>query len=214
MFLSLLFYEIIPFSERNDNILKENSNAVTYEVSGSIGQYYDGKCHQTDPSHIIDSAERKTDWCSNYNKTKDDIPWYDVSIKGKSMSLTGYAIRSGCCYYGCCCDDGKYIQSCCCWLYSWSLQGSNDNKTWVDLHHVEKDDKFYDCANRVFEIKKTEPYKYVRLTQTEPWPGCIFCMCINKIELYGQAVDESLASFDSEDDSVSIIGKVSKGNEY
>ena len=213
MFL-LLLYQIIPFPERNDNLLSKYSNDVSVSVSGTIGQYYQGKCHQTVPEHIIDNIERKTDWCSNINKTKTDFPWYTLSLKGKSMRINGYSIRSGCCYYGCCCvDDDKRVYGCCCDLYSWSLEGSHDNRTWVTLHKVEADREFYDCRNRTYEIKPTEYYEYVRIIQNEPWPGCDLCMCINKLELYGVALDGHFIDSDENEDSISIIGKIKHNTE-
>jgi hypothetical protein len=67
-----LFYTIVPFPERNDNILKQHSNDISVSVSGSIGQGYDGKCNPTIPEQVTDPIERKTDLCSNINKSKID----------------------------------------------------------------------------------------------------------------------------------------------
>ena len=208
--LSLLLYEILPFPERNDNILVKYAEDLKIGVSGTIGQYYEGKCHQTHPEHIVDTETRKTDWCSNINSTKTDYPWYTLALKGKTMRIAGYSIRAGCCYYGCCCvDDNHKIYGCCCDLYSWSFQVSNDNRTWKTLHKVEKDRKFYDCQNRSFDINSNEYYEYVRIIQDEPWPGCQYCMCINKIEIYGTVEDNGLFNDgEDNDDAISIIGKV------
>ena len=61
------------------------------------------------------------------------------------MRVKRYSVRNGCCRYSCCCtEDGKIVDyGCCCTLYSYSLQASNDNKTWKVLHRVEKDKSFY-----------------------------------------------------------------------
>jgi hypothetical protein len=208
MFCSL-FYPIVPFLERNDNILKQHSLDVHVSISGLIGQWYNGKCNPTIPEHVTDSIERKTDWCSNINKSKTDYPWLSFNLHGKSISLTGYSLRMGCCYYrGCCLDDNSYID--CCLLYSWSLQGSHDNTTWTDLHKIEKDLDFYYCQNRIYETK-SESYEYIRLLQTEVPSWCPFCICLNKLELYGSASAISSSPFSSDnDDSISIIGKLSK----
>ena len=211
---SLLFYEIIPFHERKDNILKSNFDDVVVTASGSIGQYYNDSCHQTNPIHAIDDQFRKIDWCSNMNKTNTDYPWLVVSLKSKKMVLTGYAIRSGCCYYDCCCtENGKRI-FCCCDLYSWSLQGSNDNVTWVTIHKVEADKKFYDCANRYYDIvNHNRAFKYIRLIQDQPWPGCNYCICINKMELYGHT-DSMVMDTEDDNEDVSIIGKIKYDVDY
>lgn len=212
MIFSILL-QIIPFKERSDNIFSQNEGLVEVDASGSIGQFYNGSCHMTDPNHMVDSTTRKTDWCSNIAKNKKDMPWLMTTIKDKTMKLTGYGIRSGCCYYGCCCEDDRDTY-CCCWIYSWALQGSNDNITWKNLHVVEKDNKFYSCINRVYDITINEFYKYIRLVQLEPWPGCEPCICLNKFELYGTTDDRGSVTIDSDnDDSVSIIGKFHDHNE-
>jgi hypothetical protein len=92
---------------------------VEVESSGSIGQYYNGKCHETNPNTTIGNNNIKKDWCSNIAKGGSSIPWITYSIKGKSMKLRGYSIRSGCCYFDCCCVDNEIIpECCCCALYS------------------------------------------------------------------------------------------------
>jgi hypothetical protein len=209
MFCSL-FYTIVPFPERSDNLLKQHASDLSVFVSGSISQYYDGKCNPSNPDHVTDSTERKTDWCSNINKSKTDSPWFSMNVRGKSISLTGYSLRMGCCYYGTCClNTGEYIR--CCLLYSWSLQGSHDNSTWIDIHKIEKDRDFYYCQNRIYEVK-SESFEYIRIIQNEAYPGCAFCICLNKLELYGSVSSSSSQSpFNIDnDDSISIIGKLSK----
>ena len=211
----LLLYEIIPFDTKQENIFKQNYNDLIITASGSIGQYYNKSCHPTYPEHIFDSVVRKTDWCSNLNKSKTDHPWVSVHMNTKRMYVTGYALRAGCCYYDCCCmEDGKRV-FCCCDLYSWSLQGSNDNTTWKTIHSVKADRKFYDCANRVYDVEPTgETYKYIRIIQDEPWPGCNYCICLNKFELYGK-VDSQLYGSDTDtDEDVSIIGKLKRNDNY
>ena len=213
MFVFSLLLEIKPFPERNDNLMKERDDEMRIYASGSIGEYIKDKCVKTKPETIIDPTESHIDWCSAPNKTKDDNPWFIINKKNKAINVKGYALRTGCCVFDCCCDDGRYI-ACCCALYSWSLQVSHDNVTWKEIHRVEKDKQLYNCMNRVFDLSPTnEYYEYVKLVQTEPWPGCLLCMCINKFELYGK-LRNSIGSgeFDDgeNDESVSIIGKVSK----
>ena len=212
--LNFLIFAIIPFPERKDNILAKYLSDASVYVSGTMGQYYDGKCHQTVPEHIIDSVQRKTDWCSNMNSSKTDFPWYSVSLKGRSMRISGYSVRAGCCYYGCCClDDKNRVYGCCCDLYSWLLQGSNDNMTWVTIHKVEKDTDFYDCKNRTYDVNSADYYQYIRIIQDEAWPGCDLCICINKLELYGTTADKQFVDNEDTDDSISIIGKVRHSEE-
>ena len=100
-------------------------------------------------------------------------------------------------------------------MYSYSLQASNDNKTWKVLHRVEKDAKFDICQAKTFELKeKSVPFTYFRFTLEEEYPGFNKCMQINQIELYGETIISQFTSYDDnseEDESISIIGRVKKG---
>ena len=204
----LLLLEIIPFPERSDNILKKHPNDVVVSSSGSLGQWYEGKCNPTLPEHAVNSVPRKSDWCSNMNKSKHDHPWLIIGVRDKSISLRGYALRSGCCHYSCCCYD-DLDDECCCEFYSWSLQGSHDNSTWKTIHKVEKDNSFNYCMNRNYDVQIDESFEFIRLIQDEPRPYCNFCICLNKIELYGTTSDSnSIHSIEDNEDSVSIIGKL------
>jgi hypothetical protein len=131
------------------------------------------------------------------------------------MSLSGYSLRSGCCFfYDWCCDDNGEIvdYDCCCRIYSVSLQGSNDNVTWTVLHKIEKDERFDSCIDKTFNIQETQSYRYVRLVQEEPAPGCRYCMCLNQVEFYGKVsgIDVEDAEEEIEEEPVSIIGKIKK----
>ena len=210
-FIFSLLCQIIPFEERKDSVLRENEKLIQVSASGSIGQMRKGKCEQTIPEHIFDAEERKTDWCSNINTSKTDKPWISVSLKGKAIKLSSYAIRAGCCFYACCCMDGKYVDGCCCDLFSWSLQGSHDNSTWKVLHKVDEDRKFYGCSNRFYTIEEKESFEYIRLVQENPWPGCNYCICLNKIDLYGTTTTGNYDYLnDDSDETVSIIGRVNR----
>ena len=117
----------------------------------------------------------------------------------------------------CCIDDNNIIDDdvyCCCRLYSYSLQGSIDNKNWELIHKVEKDANYKRCMTKTIAFAKTKPYNYVRLVMDEPVPGCTRCMVINQIELYGETIANRLqgdsSGFDEGDESVSIIGKLSR----
>ena len=205
--------QFIAFPERNDALLGGKQIAdIFVESSGSIGLHYDGKCHQTYPNQTLIVNER-LEWCSNIASNHEVRPWIQYSLKNQMMQLTGYSIRNGCCRYYCCCvEDGRDIDAgCCCILYSFALQGSNDNQTWVTIHKIEKDSHFYDCAMKTYLFdEKTQPFRFVRLIQLEEWPGCPRCIQINQIELYGQSIVSPFSSYEQEEDdeTISIIGKV------
>ena len=49
----------------------------------------------------------------------------------------------------------------------------------------------------------------IKIVQTEPEPGCLFCMDLSKIEFYGSLKDGIFDEITSEDE-VSIIGRVKR----
>ena len=213
--------EFIAFPEKNNAIFKNAKvlgNSVITDASGSLGLYYDGKCHITYPNETL-TDNPKMDWCSNLAKSKseEDKPWISYSLNNKKIELEGFSVRSGCCWYSCCCiDDSNFVNdgySCCCDLYSFSLQGSNDNKTWTTIHKVERADDYDYCQTRNYEFKKTQPFTFIRFVMDQERPGCIPCMQLNQMELYGNVVDGGYSyNSDSDDneESVSIIGRVEK----
>ena len=207
----------VAFPDKSNAIFKDSfskGKKIDIEASGSLGLLYDGKCHQTYPNETI-HVDEKIDWCSNIVDDKNSPnPWIMYSLNGKGMKLSGYSVRNGCCWYLCCClDDGRVADySCCCRLYSYSLQGSNDNVTWKVIHRVEKDSVFYDCQFKTYEFPETESFKYIRFALDEEYPGCPRCMQVNQLELYGTTTDDTFTQEDDNDESVSIIGKVKSYN--
>jgi hypothetical protein len=213
MLLVLNLFKAFP--EKPNQIFRAEKN-IKVDGSGSLGIYIDGKCVQTYPNSTL-NANSRMDWCSNLGKDNNK-PFITYSIQNNQMKISGYSVRTGCCdyYYEVCCSDDDHVFDdglCCCRLYSYSLQGSNDNITWKVLHKVEKDNDFYYCQDRTFEFALTEPFKYIRFVQDEKYPGCEYCMCLNQLELYGSVTgyEDYEESEDLEaDDSISIIGKVKR----
>ena len=213
----IFLYEFVAFPERNDAILikAHKQNDVISSSSGQIGQYINGKCVDTFPNNTIGEDNKWNDWCSNLAKNNDPQaqPWISYSVKNRVLKFSAYSIRSGCCLYDCCCIEGAYVSCCCCELYSFELQGSNDGKEWTTVHKVEKENQLTYCKSKTYEIGKTVNYRFVRLKLISPYPGCDPCMAINGFEIYGEALkgDYYTANEENEnDESVSIIGKVKK----
>lgn len=189
-----------------------NENSIIVEASGSSKQHFNGSKQFTKPEFSIIPWEKTYDWCSNIGRSYDVHPWIIFSLKNKKIKFDSYYIRCGCCYADCCCDDEYYGCYNCC-LYSWSLQVSNDNKTWADAHRVEKDKTMRNCNEKSFKLDKEYEAKYVRLIQNEPCPGYPPCIAINKFELYGDVITEEesdFISFHDDDEDISIIGHISK----
>lgn len=221
--LFLIFMEFIAFPERDDAIFKSVStatpNSIQTSSSGSMGKYMNGKCLQTFPNETLND-NAKSEWCSNIASKDQENPWISYTIKNKAIKATGYSVRNGCCYFICCCidDETDIDYDCCCELYSFSLEGSNDNKTWKTIHSVKKDSMIRFCEVKTYSFKeKTEPFRYIRFKHDEARPGCPNCIQINQIEIYGDTVDMASASYDESyddnDESVSIIGKVKRSGQ-
>lgn len=214
MFLS--FFSALSYSESKPGIFKKvfDSNILKIDVSGSSKQYINGSIQMTKPEYAVYPFDKSYDWCSNCGKTYDEHPFIIFSLSSKKFKFNSYFVRCGCCYNGCCCEEYGYTVHCC--LYSWSLQISDDNKTWTTVHNVEKDRQMRDCNEKTFDLDKYYTAKYVRLIQDEHCPGYPPCIAINKFELYGDTVnsetDESdeFVSYHDDDDDVSIIGHISK----
>jgi hypothetical protein len=220
LMLFLVYMEFVSFPERNDGIFKSLGSSlhksVEVEASGSMGRIVNGKCIQTFPNEtLIESA--RSEWCSNIVSRGQENPWISYRIKNKAIRATGYSVRNGCCYFICCCTDDETVldYDCCCELYSFSIEGSNDNKTWKNIHSVQKDSTIRFCEVKTFKFQeKTEPFKYIRFKQDEARPGCPICIQINQVELYGETIDLGLTNYegmmDENDESVSIIGKINR----
>ena len=218
MIFLVAFMEFIAFPERKDSLLLEQGTQINVESTGSMGLYHHGKCHQTYPNNTIVSDE-KLDWCSTISKSNDDKPWISYNLNKKAMRLTGFSIRNGCCHYLCCCitDNSVVDYDCCCRLYSYSLQGSNDNKTWKTIYKIESDDDIFYCQFKTYEFPLTESFNFVRIILDEEYPGCPSCLQINQLQLYGETIDSSFGSpaseNEDEDESISIIGKIRKNED-
>lgn len=172
---------------------------VIYDASGTSMQFINGSNQRTKPEYAIDPTDKKYDWCSNCGKTYEDLPWIAFSLKEGEFKFNGYFMRAGCCYGGCCCEDYGYCVDCC--LYSWNLQISDDNKTWTEIHKVEKDQSMRICNEKSYNLEKYYKAKYIKIAQTEHCPGNPPCLAINKFDLFGDVVrtgannDEDFTSY-------------------
>lgn len=191
-----------------------HENIVVLDVSGSSKQDINGSMQLTKPEYAVYPYDKRYDWCSNCGTSYDVHPWITISLQNRKIKMNGYFVRCGCCYSGCCCEDNGYCSHCC--LYSWSLQISDDNKTWTEVHRVDKDDTMRYCNEKTYKLDKEYTARYVRLIQNEPCPGDPPCIAINKLELLGDAVvdgsmyDDFTSYHEDDNEDVSIIGHISK----
>ena len=158
---------------------------IEIDASGSSKQRINGTRQFTKPEYAIYPWNKEYDWCSNCGRTYEDHPWITFSLKNKKIKLTGYFVRAGCCYASsglCCCEDPSYSYCVECCLYSWSLQISNDNKTWNEVHKM-KDEEMRRCTERSYNLDRAYEAKYVRLIQNEACPGDPPCIALNKFDL-------------------------------
>lgn len=218
---SFLFSAFTASIESNGIFKKVyNDKIIVLDASGSSKQNINGSAQYTKPEYAVDPVDKRYDWCSNCLKNYEEHPWITFSLKSRKFKINGYFVRCGCCYDGCCCVDEGYGCVYCC-LYSWSLQISDDNKTWTDVHRVEKDYEMRFCKEKTYKLDKEYVAKYVRLIQNQPCPGDPPCISLNKIEFFGDVVpdgnipeDEIMASSDDDSDDVSIIGHITRNNAF
>ena len=200
-----LFVREFPFNNKFNGVFKNTykENVISVAASGSHECFFAeiGKDILTKPESVID-PEDELEWCSNINSSKTDFPWISTTFKNKKLSLSGYSIKSGCCKY--------MYDGCCCFIYSWSILGSNDNKTWTKIHSVEKDQELGICEEKSFQVDKKGSFSMFKLIQDEPEPGCWYCMAISRLELYGTLSEDDNVEEASSEDEVSIIGRIKK----
>ena len=200
--LFLLFIQNFPFNKQFNGVFKNTYNPadVSAVASSSIECYFSslGKDILTNPVSVID-PEDNLEWCSKVNESKNDYPWIEVIFHNKKLSMTGYSVKSGCCY----------ANDCCCMIYSWSLLGSNDNKTWTKLHSVAKNKELRRCRNESFSFNEKGSFSMFKFIQDEPEPECWYCLNLNRLEFYG-TLNEGAGEEIANEDEVSIIGRVKK----
>lgn len=217
MLLSLF---LLSITSKTNGIFEKvfNDNIIVLDVSGSSKQRINGTMQNTKPEYAIYPWNKGYDWCSNCPKTYEEHPWIVFSLAKRKIKFNGYFVRAGCCYADrCCCDEASYYIDCC--LYSWKLQISEDNKTWTDVHKIEKDDDMRLCNEKTYKLDKEYTSKYVRLIQTDACPGNPPCLALNRFDLLGDVINDDglsdgFVSFHDDDDDVSIIGHISKNAKY
>lgn len=205
------------FLLEDDSIFKRvyHENTVIVSANGNSQQYINGSIQMTKPEFIIDQMDKKYDWCSKCSNIKEEKAWITFAIRNKKINLRGYYLKAACCYLRCSCELSVIGTRCP--LYSWSLQVSSDNITFSTVHHVEKDENMLSCAERTYDFHKSYLTKFVRLIQTDVYPGEPSTIGLNKIELFGDLIDDpdfekgiNFLSDYNDDDDVSIIGHISK----
>lgn len=212
-----VFFSLSVSGKVTEGIFARNyhPDTIVIDVSGNSKQRINGTMQLTKPEYSIYPWDKRYDWCSNCGRSYDVKPWIAYSLKNKLIKISSYFIRCGCCYSGCCCEDEGYGCIDCC-LYSWVLEISNDNKTWTEVHKVEKDDTMRRCNEKSYKLDKEYTAKFVRIVQTAPCPGWPPCIAINRFEVYGETVGDEFSaqddfvSFHDDDEDVSIIGHISR----
>ena len=153
------------------------------------------------------------DWCSEYEDDPNTHPWISYYLKSKRFEITGYYLRTGGCPHGTC---YVYTEKTCanCFLFSWSLQISEDNINWTEIHNVSRDYEIVRCGEKIYKFDKKYSTKYIRFMQTEPFPGGLNCMALNSLDFYGTtSPDLVFEESDQDIDDVSIIGRMPKNRQ-
>ena len=205
MLISLLI-RVFPFNDKFNGVFKNtyNKNDVSVIASGSQRCYSFSieKTILTKPESVIDPDD-KLEWCSNLNRSATDFPWLAAVFNNKKLSITGYSLKTGCCEFT--------YDSCCCMPYSWSVLGSNNNKTWTKIHSIEKEANLKICQEKSYRVDKKGSFSMIKLIQDESEQGCLLCLSLSKLEFYGELEEKNEEEEETtSEDEVSIIGRVKR----
>lgn len=180
----ILFRRHYKLNERYDGILKNEYDNNNIKIESNRESFsFNPKVKKEEiikhENCLNPSSEHK--WCSKHDINKPGKPWIRIIFKNNTrILLKGYSIK-----FGCCNKD-----ACCCKIFSWLLEGSNDNFIWTKLHVIEKNDEFIKCGERTFEIFNFEFYKYFRIRDSDFYQKCATCISILKLEFYGDVEDD------------------------
>lgn len=123
----------------------------------------------SNPEAVVDRAFHTTWYTSGRPH-----PWLIVQLlKEKAFVMKGYAIR----------QDGSTV-----FLRSWSMQGSNDGQSWVDLSTHVNDCGLASPSRWVFwPVSSVVPYAQFRLIMTGPSASPVSpnTLALSNIEFYG-----------------------------
>lgn len=204
----MLIYSLVCLTKINYAIFEQyyKSNIIKVYTSSSGHQEINGSRKLTFPDYVIDSFDKKYDWCSNCGKNDNDLQWISFYVKNQKFKFNKYFIKTGCNPSGCCCEDYGYCVKNC--IYSWSLQISNDNQTWIDIHRVSRDDNMDPCISKEYDLQTEYSASFVRIFQNEKCQGSPPCLSINKFELFGDILKSDDVTPDDfhHDEDISIIG--------
>ena len=198
LMFSILFSLLIKTIPKNefieyDGIFHKYYNNTTMIASAS-------SVWLNSPSDAI-NPNSYLEFCTKY---LDREQWFSVVLADKQLLMSSYAIQLGCC---------NFYDTCCCNLYSWILEGSNDNRTWYIIDKKERVNDFTKCENKEFKIpSNTQKFSHFRFTQKEPQPGCKSCIGLKRMEFFGKLYDFQALIEDEQylDTEVSIIGHLKK----
>lgn len=186
-------------------------NIVQVAASGSSRQKVNGVFEMTKPEYPIEPSVKNHDWLSNLYYAFEGRPWISFSIKNARVKFDKLYIRAGCCYTICPAERFKYnIRGC---LYTWSLQTSEDNKTWKTIHKVEKDKDFEYCNEKFYTLDRYYDARYVRIIQDDPYPGDMPGFALNKLEFFGDVIydrEDDIIDPSEDDEDITVIGHLSR----
>jgi hypothetical protein len=118
-------------------------------------------------------------WFTNGNANS----WIQFDFKTRSISPSNYTIKSA--------GNGSHH------LVKWSLVGSNDGTTWIDLDRRETNElsgnyivKSYECAS----VPSSSFFRFIRLTQTGKNSSGQDNLMLANLELFGDMINASGSS--------------------
>jgi hypothetical protein len=111
---------------------------------------------------------------SLFHSAEDPNQWVCFDFKKMKVKPTYYSLRT---HSSC---PGS------CHIKNWAIEASNDGRRWVELdRQVDNNDLNSPLAVKTFEIANADPFKMIRLRQTEPTHNGSDCLAFTALEFFG-----------------------------
>jgi hypothetical protein len=142
-------------------------------VSITASSTESNSCHQ-----VVDY-----DWSGSWYSRSETNSWIQFDFKNRTISPTHYTIKSD--------NESGYH------LMKWSLDGSNDGTSWINVDRRETNDlngnrivKSYECASVQTSSSSSPFFRFIRLIQTGKDSSGYDYLMLTNVEFFGK-VNES-----------------------
>jgi hypothetical protein len=160
-----------PFEGIISYLTRESGGNVHTQgiVSITASSNYSSQCYQ-----VADY-----DWSSYWISADTQHSWIKFDFKNRKISLTDYSIKSG--------GQTSHL------LVNWSIDGSNDDETWMTLDRRNTQDLNERYAVKSYRCESSPSsgsfFRFIRLTQVGPNSSNQHYLLIANVEFFGDLVD-------------------------